>query len=309
MGLNFWIRILGFFLVGFLFLGSLACSREGTPKSRANTPKGATSEKAVLVTVAKVGSRDVQRKVEAVGSLIPEEEVTVTSEISGTIEAIFVDLGDKVKKGDVLLRLDQREHRINLEKAEAALRQVRARLGASEGQEIPPDEEQTMVRQARAKFEEVRLHVNRMRDLYKAGAVSRQELDNAEASFQVAQANYEASLEQVKSLRHTLRELQAMVDLAKKKLSDTTVRAPISGSIKERLVSAGEYIVGGGMQATKLFTLVRNHPLKLKASVPERFSPEVRIGQSVEIESWPDLSWKGYQNQSLGRRRDPFLFY
>lgn len=289
------MRILGFFLVGFLSLGTLGCSREGTPKSRANASPGARSERPILVTVAKVESRDIQRRVEALGSLMPEEEVTVTSEISGIIEAIFVDLGDTVKKGDVLLRLDQREYRINLEKAEAALRQVRARLGTSGEQEIPHDEEQTIVRQARAKYEEVRLHVNRMRDLYKAGAVSRQELDNAEASFQVAQANYEASLEQVKSLRQTVKELQAMVDLAKKKLSDTTVRAPISGSIKERLVSAGEYIVGGGMQATKLFTLVRNHPLKLKASVPERFSPEVRIGQSVEIEveAYPGRTFPG----------------
>ncbi|MBI5166976.1 MAG: efflux RND transporter periplasmic adaptor subunit, partial [candidate division NC10 bacterium] len=295
MRLNFWREIGGTFLVGLLFLGALSCSRGGEPKGQANTSSQSNAKRVIPVTVAKVESRDVQRMVEAVGSLLPEEEVAVVSEASGIIEAIYVDLGDAIKKDQVLLKLDQREHRLNLERAEATLRQARARLGSVGDQEIPPDEAQTVVRQARATFEDAQIHVNRMRDLYKAGAVSRQELDNAEARFQVTQANYEAALEQVRSLKATVKELQATVDLARKKLSDTIVRAPIAGSVRERLVSAGEYIVGGGMQSTKLFTLVRSHPLKLKASVPERFAPEVRIGQAVrvEVEAYPGQGFPG----------------
>ena len=226
----------------------------------------------IRITAAPVVARDVQRMVEAVGTLAPDEEVTVTGEVSGVVEAIAADLGDRVKAGQVLLRLDQREHRLKLERVEASFSAAQKALERTKAAALVSS---ANIERAKALLEDAKVNLKRFEELFAEGAVSEREQDTArtqhdvaQAGLQAASAQHESDLQAVKNAQATVEEAQAALNLQKKALADTVIRSPISGVVKERLVSVGEFIVGGGMQATKLFAIVRDHPLPRRGSSP-----------------------------------------
>jgi RND family efflux transporter MFP subunit len=259
---------------------ALGCSRDQGAKA---TPDGSKAQ-TIAVTVAPVEARDVERRVEVVGSLEPDEEVTVYAQVSGYVVKILADLGDRVNAGQPLIQLDQGDFRLQVQRTEAILRQTQAKLGAVDGKETLPDDQQSPVRQAKANSEDAALWYERMQSLYKEGAVSRNDVDTARAKRDALTATLDGALDQVRSLRDQLKEQQALLDLARRNLGYTAIRAPIDGSIKQRDVSVGQYIAGGSMQNTKLLVMVRDDPLKLKASVPERFQGQIRPGQEVKLQ-------------------------
>src|SRR5687768_796127 len=104
-----------------------ACSgshSETTPQAQA----ASAPAPAVAVDTAKIEMRELQRSVEAVGTLDPNEEVIVTNQVEGIIERLFVDLGDSVRAGQVLAQLDTRELELAVQQQQAALQQELARL-------------------------------------------------------------------------------------------------------------------------------------------------------------------------------------
>jgi RND family efflux transporter MFP subunit len=275
----------------FAALLAIGCSRDQAAKAGADGSKAQT----IAVTVAPVAAGEVERRVEVVGTLEPDEEVAVYAKVSGYLEKIFADLGDRVKEGQPLIQLDQRDFTLQVEKAEAIVRQHRARLGAADGKETLGDDQQSPVRQARANYEDAALWYQRMESLHNEGAVSRNEVDTARAKRDALKATLDGALDQVRALRNQLKEEEAALDLARRNLWYSVIRAPIDGSVKQRDVSVGQYISGGSMQNTRLMTLVRDDPLKLRASVPERFQGQIRPGQQVrvEVEAFPGRAFSG----------------
>jgi len=280
-------------LIGAVFL-AVGCSQE-KPAKAANPG----AEPVIRITAAPVVAREVQRTVEAVGTLAPDEEVTVTGEVSGVVETSMADLGDRVKKGQVLLRLDQREFRLKLERAEATLSAAQKALERAKAVALASS---ANMERAAVVLEDAKVNLRRFEELFAEGAVSERERDQARTQFDVAQASlrsaqaqHDSDLQAVKNAEASVEEARAAVNLQKKALADTVIRSPISGVVKGRFVSVGEFIVGGGIQATKLFTVVRDHPLKLKAQVPERFAGEVKVGQGVqvEVEAYPGRAFQG----------------
>lgn len=159
-----------------LLLALLGCSREQAANS-APTAK----DQSIAITVSPVEARDLQRRVEAVGTLEADEEVVVYAQVSGYLGKIMVDLGDRVKVGQPLLQINQADFQLQVQKAEAILQQTRTRLGALNGGEILSDDRQSMVRQAKANYDDAALWYERMQGLYKEGAVSRNDVDTAMA--------------------------------------------------------------------------------------------------------------------------------
>ncbi|HLC21917.1 MAG TPA: efflux RND transporter periplasmic adaptor subunit [Candidatus Methylomirabilis sp.] len=278
-------------LVIVLSLLTPGCSREQSAKV---APAGG-KEQTIAITVAPVEARDVQRRVEVVGTLEADEEVTVYAQVSGYVEKIPVDLGDRVKEGQPLLQLDQSDFKLQVQKAEAVLRQTQAKLGAVNGSDPLADDQQSAVRQAKANLDDAARWYERMLSLYKEGAVSRNEVDTALTKRDALKATLDGALDQVRSLRDQLKEQQAALDLVRRNLGYTVVRSAIDGSIKQRDVSVGQYIAGGSMQNTKLMVVVRDDPLKLRASVPEHFQGQIRSDQEVkvQVEAYPGRDFAG----------------
>jgi RND family efflux transporter MFP subunit len=235
----------------------------------------------------------VQRSVDLSGTLISLDQAKVSSEVAGVVAAVPVELGHEVKPGDVLVRLEPRELQIALDRAESALRQVEAQLGMDHAtqKEPPLDEKVASVRQAMANRDDAQSAFERARQLNTRGLVSKVDLDTADTRLKVMDANYQASLDGARSLRATLQDRKAAYDLAVKKLNDAVIKAPVAGSVSERLVQPGEFI----KENTQVVTVVQMNPLKLRTGIQEKYAGMIREAQPVDfkVEAFPDRSFTG----------------
>ncbi len=246
----------------------------------------------IAVRVAPVTTRQIQRIVDSVGTLFPFDETIISAEIEGRIDYVHFDLGDLVQKGDVLASVSEEEQRYLLAQNEAQLRQSLERLGLkSETDRVKDIRETPEVRRAQADQLEAEQRYKRMRSLVdqKIGAAA--DLDQASARYQASQAAYDVTLYQTRNLIQEVERFKAVVELQRKKLRDTSVRAPFAAAVKERQVTIGQYV----RPNAPLFTLVMTDPVRLRLEVPERMAPWVRIGHLAEVavEAFQDRKFTG----------------
>ena len=276
--------------VALLSLGLLtACSSKGKEAGARADSKDEPAP-AIEVKTAPVIERRTNRSVEVVGSLVAEDEVTVSSQASGNLADITVDLGTAVRRGQVIARIDQRELKFKVDQAEGTLHQAEARLGVKRGERIDP-QKQPDVRMAFAALERARYDLKASRSLAESGDISKQQLDVYQKTVDQAEARYQAALENVRNLEAIVEEKRAALDLAKKQLTDTEIVSPISGVVKEKAASRGEYLQPG----KPIVTIVQVDPLRLRADIPEYAAASVRTGQTMTltVESFPGRSFTG----------------
>jgi RND family efflux transporter MFP subunit len=235
----------------------------------------------------------VQRDVELAGTLLSPDQAKVGSEVAGVVREVLVELGREVRPGDVLVRLEPRELQLAFERAESALRQTEAQLGIdrSQSQRLPADEDIAAVRTAVASRDDARAQLSRAQLLAGRGLLAPVELENAQTRVKVAEANYMAALDLARSLEASLEDRRAAYELARKKLNDAVVRAPVAGSVAERLVQPGEFI----REDTPVVTLVQMNPLKLRTELQERYTGAIRPNLAVDfnVESFPGSVFHG----------------
>jgi RND family efflux transporter MFP subunit len=258
-------------------------------KADANANANRAPER-VEVATAPVVERNAARGIEVVGSFEAEDEVTVSSQAAGNLDVITVDIGTPVRAGQVIGRIDQREVKLKVAQADAALKQAESKLGIPAGSKLNP-EHQTDVRQAKAALERARYDLNAAQNLVTNGDISRQQVDVYQKTFEQAEARYEAALENVRNLVAQVGEKRAMLELAKKQLTDTTIISPIGGVVKEKVASRGEYLQPG----KPVVTIVQISPLRLKLEVPEALAATIRQGQEVtlKVDTFADREFKG----------------
>jgi RND family efflux transporter MFP subunit len=223
----------------------------------------------------------IQREVELAGSLTASDQARVSSEVSGIVRRVLVELGQEVSAGQVIVELDTRELELSLQRAESQLRQTEAQLGIDgvNIKEPPPDDQVSSVRLAIANRDDALAQLRRAERLRQQNLLPQADLDTAETRVKVTEANYRTSLENVQSLKATLQDRRHAVEQAQKKLNDANIRASISGQISERLVNQGEFI----RENTPVVSIVKLDPLKLLTSVQERYAGIVSPGLSVEF--------------------------
>jgi RND family efflux transporter MFP subunit len=234
----------------------------------------------VEVGAAEVRTRTLPRTVESVGTLFPYDEALISSEIAGPVVEVRADLGDAVRKGDILARISDEEQRYLVAQQEAQLRQSLERLGLKDEAERVKDIRETPdVRRAIADLREAEQRFKRTRELVDQGIGARADLDSAQARFDALQAGLDATMNQTRNLIQEVERFKAVLDLQRKRLRDTSVRAPFDALVKERQVTAGQFV----QPNNPLFTLVKIDPIRLRIEVPERMAPWVKNGQSAEV--------------------------
>jgi RND family efflux transporter MFP subunit len=235
----------------------------------------------------------VQRQVDLAGTLMSPDQAKISSEVAGVIRDVPVQLGTEVRAGDVLVHIQPRELQLALDRAESQLRQVEAQLGVdrTRDRQPPPDEQVASVQQARANRDDAQNTFKRAEQLHGRGLMSQVDYDTAETRLKVAEANYQAALDTVHALKATLQDRRASYELAQKKLNDAAIRAPVAGSVSERLVQPGEFI----RENTPVATIVQMNPLKLKTAVQEKFAGVITPGQRVQfrVEAYPNQPFEG----------------
>ena len=173
----------------------------------ANATRGPKPVKARVVTVE---HKDVRRDVESVGSLFPFEEVTVSSEVEGKVERVLVDVGDRVDRGQPLVKVLPVELELGAEQQRAAYEQTRARLGLAEGgADLGDPRDAAEVKRAQAALEDAQQKYQRAKSLFDEGLISKWTYDEAEANYKSARAAYDMARQSVENLKAELQEKQA----------------------------------------------------------------------------------------------------
>ncbi len=279
------MKSLAILIVAAVLLTTGACSRPQPVRAKRDSEP-------VAVRVAPVVTRQIQRTVEAVGTLYPYEEVIVSAEVDGRVEQVRFDLGDAVREGEVLVRISEEEQRYLVAQTEAQLRQALERLGLKDENDRVRDIRDTPeVRRAQAELFDAEQRYKRVRELVDQGIGSQQDLDQAQARYKAMQAAYDATLNQTRHLIQQVEQFKASLQLQRKRLRDTSVRAPFTAYVKERQVTVGQYV----RVNTPLFSLVKTDPIRLRAEIPERMAPWTQVGQSAEVfvEAYPDRRFQG----------------
>lgn len=242
------------------------------------------------VTASPVTTREVQRKVEVVGTLHGFEEVTISAKNEGRVKRLLRDIADRVKPGELLIEIDPTDFELSLRQAEKSLEVELAKLGVKEPPgpnfdvtALPP------VKQAAARLENSKLKLARVQE---AGvAISKEDLADKQADFRIAESEYQNQIFQMKSNWATLQMKWEAASIAKQQLLDTKIIAPtpsvaIPNSTQEtsyvithRPVAEGSFVRVG----TELCKLAMDQTLKLRVPVPERYTSVVRLNMEVAV--------------------------
>lgn len=175
------------------------------------------------------------------GTLYPHEEVQLAPKAGGIIEKIFVDEGARVKKGDVVIRLDARD---------AALRQAQAR---------------TSIKAAQVQLDAIKLEYERTKKLLDQNAVPRAQWEQVDARYQGALVG--------------VQQAQDALALATKAVADAVVRAPMDAIVTAKLKSEGEMVTT--MPPTVVLVLQDQATLDLRFRLPERSLATLKVGDEV----------------------------
>jgi multidrug efflux pump subunit AcrA (membrane-fusion protein) len=272
---------------------SVACNRTSAQKNaNGNAAAANATPEAVFITTAAAIVRDVPQFVEATGSLGADEQTDVASNVGGRVASVSVDLGSYVQKGAVLIRLDPADARLRLQQLEAqaqqaqsAVRQAEEKIGLRPGQQFDPARV-AEVGSAKAALDLADKQLRRFERLIESGDVSRAQYDQQKAQRDQLQQQYEAALAAARqnyagiaTARAAAAAAEAQVAQARKGIADTTIYAPISGYVAERPADVGEYVT----TASKIATIVRTNPLRLRIDIPEQYITLVQSGQSVAV--------------------------
>ena len=297
------IRVLS--LVGLLASVTLFAISCGGSKANVRTDAATPAvPAAVEVTTAPAILRELPRFFEATGSLAGDQQTDVAPSIAGKVTAIGVDLGSYVKRGQMIVRLDDVDSKLRveqaqaqLEQAKAALRQAEEKIGLRPGQNFDVNRIPE-VANARVAFELAEKNLRRAEKLIESGDVSRANYDEQKARRDQLKEVYEAALSlgrqnfaAVATARANVENAQSQVGLARRSLSYALVFSPIDGYVAERTADLGEYV----SPTSKVATVVRINPLRIRIDIPEQAIPEVRVGQSVSVttSAWPDKNFSG----------------
>jgi len=268
------------FVLSFALLVS-SCRSTDTSTAAAATPPEAEPRTAKRVRLGSSVEGSLAETIVVTGTLAAQDQITASMKVAGRVDAVMFEFGANVVQGQVLARLDPTDFHLRVDQAEAALKQARVRLGLDpDGTDENVVIDQTpLVRQARAQLEDSKLTAQRMQTLWDQKVIPKSQLDSAEANLQVAESRYDDNLEEIRNRQGILLQRKSELASARQQLADTTLYAPVSGIIRERTVSAGNYVTAG----TPMFSIVMVHPLRLRLAVPERGASGAKVGAPVRV--------------------------
>jgi len=270
----------------------------------------------VEVTRASAENSDIGGTVlSATGYIVAHHTINVNSKVTGRLAWIGVEKGDKVKEGQVLVRLEDQEFRASSEQAQGALDNARAYLDELEHGSRPEEIQQAQhnLDEARATLVDDKLTLDRTKELSSAGVVSRQVMDDATAKFESDQQRVNSlekafqlmkigpRAEEIARARGALAQAQGQLDYAKSQLDATVIRAPVTGTILDRTAEKGELITAqfasaaaGGPQGS-VVSLADLNDLQVELDIAQ--ADFARLGPKqkgiVTTDAYPDRKYNG----------------
>jgi len=296
------LHLLSLLLILSSLLWAVSCG--GSKANVRNETNSAAQPTVVDVTTAPAIMRELPRFFEATGSLTGDQQTDVAPSVAGKVVAIGVDLGSYVKRGQMIVKLDDVDAKLRvqqaqaqIEQAKAALRQAEEKAGIRPGQSFDLNKIPE-VANARVALELAEKNLRRAEKLIESGDVSRSSYDQQKAQRDQLKEAYESAVSlarqnfaAVATARANVANAESQLGLAQRSLSYSLVFSPIDGYVSERTADLGEYV----SPTAKVATIVRINPLRVRIDIPEQAIPVVNVGQSVSVttSAWPDRNFSG----------------
>lgn len=242
-----------------------ACGGAEPTAVAATTP---ATERLLDVPAITVGVADLESSLQISGNLAPQTRVAIMAKLPGTLARMAVQVGDRVRRGQVVATLDRREIDAQVDAAAASLSVTHAGLESAE-----------------AALANATLERERSRNLFEKGALPRQRLDTADTMVRSSTAQRELA-------KATVAQAEAALRRAREVQRDTTLTSPINGVVVERNFDAGS-LVGPGEKA--VVVVADLSIMKLEAGVSELEAGRLKVGMPAQIvaQALPDEIFEG----------------
>lgn len=233
---------------------------------------GGSKEEIIQVQTEKVEKRDITQKVTTTGKIEPEFKVVITPEVTGEIVALPVKEGDKVKKGDLLIKINAKQYLADKESAEATLLSSKSTLAMR-----------------KAELDRVTLEYERVKGLHAKKLASDSELETTKSNFESIKASYDGAAADVLRTEASLRR-------AVEQLYKTSIYAPMDGTVTALNVELGERVLGSGFsQGTNIMTVSDLNNMEASVEVDENDVVVISLGDTakIKVDAFGDKIFKG----------------
>lgn len=274
---------------------------------------GMRPEPVATARVMTVEVKEAPTVLVAGGYVVAHHKIQLGSKVTGRVVWIGVEKGDRVRRGQVLVRLDDREYRAQVEQARGALQAAEARRAQAQTGSRPEEIQQARARleEAEANLRNAKIALDRAQGLAGQGVVAREALDNARAQYDMAvaqvaawQKNYELvkqgpRREEIDNARATAEQYRGALAFAETQLDATQIRSPIDGTILERLVENGEMVttmfVGERGAKSSVVSLADLNDLQVELDISQNDFARVAMGQKCTVvpDAYPDRKYEG----------------
>lgn len=219
------------------------------------------SENNKKVSIEKISLQTIKASILASGQLKHEEQVNLSAEVIGKVSKLYVEEGDHVTKGQLVLEIDDQSYLAAVEQQEAAVDQQRVAI-----------EKQSMV------VENLKKQLNRKIKLFKQNLLDKNAFETANHTYEVARVDLKASKERLKQVAASLAQ-------AKERLSKTKIVSPIDGNITSLDIKVGETAISSStnIAGSSLMTIANPNSMLAEINVDEADISHLEIGQKAEI--------------------------
>jgi HlyD family secretion protein len=243
-------------------------------------------------------SHSSPRMVAGPGRVEPSsEDIKIGSELSGRLKVVNVEEGDAIRRGQVLAELENADYRAQVESARANViaKQAVLRKVINGARRQERDEARSSVNEAKAVTENAKSELHRRQELFSAGVVSREELERYAREADVAQAKYEAAVQQHALVDDRAREedqslaeadlqlAQAQLDEAQARYDKTFIRSPIDGTVLRKHHRSGESVSNSSTVPDPVLTIGDRKTLRVRVDVDETDVSKVNVGQKAYV--------------------------
>ncbi|MBF0226047.1 MAG: efflux RND transporter periplasmic adaptor subunit [Desulfobacterales bacterium] len=250
-----------FFIISILFVSFCM--------GKISSVHGKEAESVISVEAIHPIKKTMEESTTITGSCVSIEHSTISAKVSGIIDELLVDEGDRIEKDQILAKIDDVDYSLDLELIDLQLVNAKANLEKGSAE----------VDKTRGDLDIKKIDFERIKNVYSAGSFPKQTFDHAKNAYDSALSEFIQSEIGLKILQNQVAYLGTQVKIARKKVSDCNITAPFAGFISERMANIGEWVSPG----KALITLEKDNPIEIEGEISEIYLERIKTGMPIHI--------------------------